>query len=408
MKIKFSVLSVVMLIVMGICLSPVAMTSANGDNTSIPERYPPSTGAALLGGVGGASSPQATEYLGSTTVYGWNSQNGPYYTIWNASNSTILPNITPFAGNGFIGAGVYLHGNSYMLDTANNLYQVDGATGTLLNTIVTTAPPNDEQWSGAAVNPLNGRVYASSTNITSSSICEFNLNTGVATSCDPIAGSPAHIALSFDGNGLAFGYDIVDDTFMTIDPDTGVTSNVVALPYDANFGQGLGYDPATGLLLNTAFNNGTFQAELWTIDTSNPLAPSFIFVDVLGSVDPGGLNQVTWVGTDNYTPDVFATTTPLNGTTPSPGDMIIWNSKFTNIDSSAINATRTVYLTRAGQPDIILKNPQIISLNGGETKGVKISFTVPLSAQTGQQFNIVSEVTANNVTHTSSVTYTVP
>lgn len=289
--------------------------------------YAPSAGAAPVDGVGVTTSGEGTSniLLGSM-VRAWNSQNGPYFTIFDLDTPATLPNIAAFPGTGaFIGAGEFVNGLSYMVDGSNNVFEVDDA-GTIQNQYTATAPPNGESYSGMALDPTDGMVYASSTSVASSSICVFNVTTGVATSCDPISGSPGHIALAIDGAGNAFGYDIVNDTFMQIDPNTGATSNVVALPFDANFGQGMGYDPATGLLYMLAFNNGAFQAELWTVNTSNPAAPVFSFIGVLGSSVPGGLNQLAWGGTDigpggcNPNDIPWLSVNPTNGTTAPSGD----------------------------------------------------------------------------------------
>lgn len=73
------------------------------------------------------------------------------------------------------------------------------------------------------------------------------------------------------------------------------------------------------LLYMLAFNNGTFQAELWTVDTSDPSAPVFAFVGTLGSSVPGGLNQLSWGGTDmcNSADIPWLSVSPTSGTTGS-------------------------------------------------------------------------------------------
>jgi hypothetical protein len=144
-----------------------------------------------------------------------------------------------------------------------------------------------------AVDPTTGAVYASSTNIATSSLFSIVPSTGVATLIGPLTGSPGNIAISFDGNGDLYGYDIVTDSMYSINKANGNTTNLGALPFDANFGQGMGYDPATDTVYLTAFNNGTFLAELYTYDTGTN---SYTYMGVLGSVVPGGLNQLSWLG----------------------------------------------------------------------------------------------------------------
>jgi len=232
-----------------------------------------------------------------STAYSWNSQNGPYYTIFDITIPEVLPNIAAFpAGGNFVGAGEWINGVVYMLDVANNLYVVDPATGTIMNTLPTTVPAGGETWSGMALDPTDGTVYASSTSVTTSSLFTMDVTTGTATLVGAITNSPGHIALAVDGAGDMWGYDIVNDSFMSIDKTTGAGTIVGPLGFDANFGQGMGWDSATDTLYMVAFNGGAFQAELRIVDRTTG---SSTVAGVLGATTPGGLNQLSWVGFEN-------------------------------------------------------------------------------------------------------------
>ena len=115
------------------------------------------------------SSPagQAPKFeLGATPAYSWNSQNGPYYTVFDLGTPDVLPNIAPFPGNGqFIGAGEFVDGLVYMVDVANTMWEMDPATGAILDTFTATAPAGGETWSGMALDPTSGTVYAGATRI---------------------------------------------------------------------------------------------------------------------------------------------------------------------------------------------------------------------------------------------------
>jgi hypothetical protein len=292
--------------------------------------YAPSALAAPMDGVAVATSGTGGYNPLGSMVRSWNSQNGPYFTIFDLATPDTLPNIAAFlAGGNFVGAGEFVNGLSYMVDVANNVYQVDD-TGTILNQYSATAPPGTETYAGMALDPTTGVVYASSTDVFTSSLLKMDVDTGDATVIGHVTGSPGLIAIAIDGSGNMFGYDLVTDSFMQIDKATGATSNAVPLPFDANFGQGMGYDPSTGLLYILGFNNGTFQAELWTVNTFNPAAPIFSFVDLLGSVVPTGLNQLTWGGTEISLPDFcepvdipWASADPTSGTTPVGSSSVV-------------------------------------------------------------------------------------
>ena len=273
------------------------------------------------------STPGATgleRILGPNTAYSWNSQNGPYYTVFDITDPANLPNITPFDPTGqFIGAGEYVDGLVYMVDVANNMWEVDPATGAILNTLVATAPPGGETYSGMALDPTSGVVYAGSTNVTTSSLFTIDVTTGTATLVGPITNCPGLIGLAIDGNGDLWGYDIVGDVLLSIDKTTGAGTIVGSIGFDANFGQGMGWHPATDTLYMAAFNGGTFQAELRSVDRATG---NTTLVGVLGSTTPGGLNQLSWLGLEiglgpcSAPSDLpWVSVNPASGTTPPGG-----------------------------------------------------------------------------------------
>jgi hypothetical protein len=196
----------------------------------------------------------------------------------------------------------------------------------------------------------------------------MDIATGNATLVGPVTGTPGLIAIAIDGSGNLFGFDLVTDSFVQIDKATGAASNVVPLPFDANFGQGMGYDPSTGLLYILGFNNGTFQGELWTADTTNPAAPIFNFVGVLGSAVPGGLNQLSWGGTeigpvDQCEPaDVpWASADPTSGTTPAGVSTVV----DVTFDSSGLPLgvyTGTLCIESNDPVDPVIRVPLVITV----------------------------------------------
>lgn len=284
--------------------------------------YAPAVGAIPAGSREPAAAGANGSELSGSLVRSWNS-NGSYFTIFDLDAPEILPNIAPLPAGDFIGAGEYVGGLSYMVDFTHTVYVVDDM-GAILNQYPATAPPAGQTYSGMALDPTDGTVYAASTSVSASTLFTFDVLTGNAVQIGPIIGAPATIAIAIDGAGNLFGYDIALDSFMQIDKTTGATSNMVFLPFDANFSQGLGYDPATGLLYILGVNNATLNGEMWTVDTSNPAAPVFSFVGFLGSTVPGGPSQLTWGGTEMDAGEPTPTPTATNPTpttaapTPTP------------------------------------------------------------------------------------------
>ena len=257
-------------------------------------RFPASTGMAPRGQQRSVPAVGPQQYpFGTTPAYSWNSQAGMYYTVFDLGAPEVLPNVAPFPSGGFIGAGEYVDGLVYMVDTLNTMWEVDPATGAILDTFTATAPPGGETYSGMALDPTSGTVYAGSTNITNSTLFTMDVTTGTATVVGSITNCPGLIALAIDGNGDLWGYDIVTDVFLSINKTTGAGTVIGPIGFDANFGQGMGYDPVSDTVYMAAFNGGAFQAELRSVDTATG---NTTLVGVLGSTDPGGLNQLSWLG----------------------------------------------------------------------------------------------------------------
>lgn len=217
-----------------------------------------------------------------------------FYTIFDIDVPAVLPNIGPMpATGGFIGAGEYVNGSVYMVDTTNVMWEVDPATGAILNTYTATPPGGGETYSGMAFDPTSDVVYAATTSCAASSLYTIDAPTGAATLVGPVTNGGCLIGIAVDGNGDLWGYDIIADVLLSIDKNTGAGTIVGSIGFDANFGQGMGWDPNTDTLYMAAFNSSAFQAELRTVDRNTG---NTALVGVLGSTTPGGLTQLPWLG----------------------------------------------------------------------------------------------------------------
>jgi len=276
----------------------------------------PSAGAVPVGAVSDrvpSSLPSAPFPIG-TLGYATETVNH-FHTSIGMSLPEVLPNLGAFdTGSNFPGAGEYVDGYVYVVDTANNLYKLDPETGAVLSTISITAPPVGETYSGMALDPTTDTVYASSTSVGASSLFSVDLPSGNATLIGPITGSNCNIAIAIDGNGQLYGYDICTDDFWSINKATGAGTLIGSIGFDANFGQGMDWDPVTDQIYLTAFNNGTFQAELRIADRATG---NTSLVGVLGESDPGGLCQVPWLGLFPDVPWVWEA--PISGVVPADG-----------------------------------------------------------------------------------------
>lgn len=88
-----------------------------------------------------------------------------------------------------------------------------------------------------------------------------------------------------------------DDNIYGVDALTGVVNLKGPAGFDANFGQGMAYDPVSDMILLTAFNNSTFDSELRSL---NPVTGA---TALIGTITPGDLDQFGYV--DWYDQDLL-------------------------------------------------------------------------------------------------------
>ena len=200
----------------------------------------------------------------ATIAYAHNSQGGatlsmpiPAGTPWTTLGSFTAPQFASSMVKG--GNGIY-----YLTDVTPILFQFNPASGSVTQLGAITGTAGD-QIQGISFNPEDGNYYlVSSTNFYSLNISTYAAQLIGSMS---IAGS-FFIDLAFDAAGVCYAYDITTDAAYTINPATGAATILGPLGYDANFGQGMSYDFETQTIYLSAFNNGTFTAQLRTMNPS--------------------------------------------------------------------------------------------------------------------------------------------
>ncbi len=189
-----------------------------------------------------------------------------------------------FAGNDF--STLYC----YDFNVPATLFAVD-VTSCSASAIGTANNGGAQSFSGMAWDPTTSTMYGSTTDIATSELVTVDLNTGASTSVGTMTDSPGNISIGIDNSGNMFGHDITTDSLHSIDKNTGASSLIGAVGFDANFAQGMDFDASDNTCYLFAFNNTSFQAELYTCDTGSGAAS---FVGVIGSSSPGGLQE--WTG----------------------------------------------------------------------------------------------------------------
>jgi len=208
----------------------------------------------------------------------------------NPVDLSSIEDFIPSPLNEFEGAGVVrmnpING-AYIVDNANTVWLRGIGTvnyskvGTLNNV------PTGESVTGLEYTST-GALYGVSTNGTNSStLLQINTTTWDAT----LIGNPniiLPINLGRDANDNLYTVGIDGDKFFRVNITTGIETELGDIGYDANFGQGMTYDPFTDKLLITAFNNDLFDSELREININTGFSTS------LGTIVPGTLMQFGW------------------------------------------------------------------------------------------------------------------
>ena len=234
----------------------------------------------------------------------------------------------------------------YVLDAnVNALTKVDIASGNV-TTIGPCTPYGGQSWTGIQVDKTADIMYGVSTDINESYIYQIDMTTGAATVIAP-TGIPGCIDIAIDGDGQMYGFDLVGDNSYKIDKETGTSTMLGSIGYDANYAQGMSWDPETDNIYLAAYNNASGTGELRILDrVSGNTEYVGTFggeIDALGfpgggsnwlSIDPksgivppGTTQEVTVTLDGNYIPpqkdytltgDITFTSNPNVGTTAVP------------------------------------------------------------------------------------------
>jgi subtilisin family serine protease len=202
---------------------------------------------------------------------------------------------------------------AYAVNERNQFVTIDTLTGaqTLLGTLV---PFGTEVWSGMALDPTDGTMYATSTNALTSSLYVIDVDVPSATRVGAML-FPSVVALAVDDDGAMFALDVIRDELVAVDKTTGAGTTIGSIGFDSNFGQGMAFDPASKQLYISAFNNFRFQSELRIADRTTGATD---VVGVLGGIDPGGLVQLGWLGIPGLGGVPWLRANPRRGVVP-PG-----------------------------------------------------------------------------------------
>ena len=177
--------------------------------------------------------------------------------------------------------------------TATTLYALDSGTlswGTvnLATGVFTSIGPSTPSgaghtlWSGLAIHPVTGAVYASAIAGTVNvpyGLYSINPATGTATLIGQDAASQGMIALAINCSGQLYGHDIVSDSIYSINPSNGAVTLIGPTGVNSNFAQAMDFDNTTNQLYAWTYQGGGANrygtinlatGALTTLSSSNP------------------------------------------------------------------------------------------------------------------------------------------
>lgn len=161
--------------------------------------------------------------------------------------------------------------NVYAIYADNTFAMITMSNGTV-HILGTSEPSDGLSWTGMAGDP-DGSLYACATDVNYSELYRIDVSDGTATRIGEIDNAPGIIAIAINALGEMYGYDIVNNTFLSINKYTGAGTVIGPLGFDANFGQGMDFDYESGICYLAAFNQSTGPelriADITTGATSN-------------------------------------------------------------------------------------------------------------------------------------------
>jgi len=233
-------------------------------------------------------------FYNSTTMSNAIPESGPrrYAAIENVGNtvsvidpedlSQIAP-IGPTNVSEFLGAGVVRLNGQEVLTVDNgggvHIRGINSNISTQVGTITGLAP--DQSVTG--LERRLDQIYALSTNGMGTTFLSLlnEFNDWEAIPRPNPTGQVVGIALGRDEDNNFYSYDIDTDLLSQIDFSTGEGTVVGSIGFDANFAQGMTFDPLENKLLMTAFNNSIFDSELREVNINTGFTTS------LGTIVPG-------------------------------------------------------------------------------------------------------------------------
>ena len=154
----------------------------------------------------------------------------------------------------------------YVITNADKAFHSISTDGEITTFGLSQPQTAAETWTELASDPTDGTLYGSTSDGTASYLYTLDPTDGSATRIATIEGLQIVIGIAVDDIGRMYALEIATDELYEIDPETGETTLIGPVGFNANFAQGMDYDLATGRLYLAAYSDAA-GGELRIADT---------------------------------------------------------------------------------------------------------------------------------------------
>ncbi len=207
-------------------------------------------------------SKSSTGSIGYGFDIGWTDA----FFTFNTNNPSVTNPIN-YSGVGILGAtfDAMRSDSIYTIDNENYLRKKAVANGG--TTIIGICNPisSNHTWTGISVDKFSNVMYGVSSDGNNSYLYTINMQTAETTVIGP-TGIPTCIDIAIDGGGQMYGYDIAGDNSYKINKETGESVLLGSIGFNANYAEGMGWDPVTDVVYLAGYNYNTGYAELRALD----------------------------------------------------------------------------------------------------------------------------------------------
>jgi len=279
-------------------------------------------------------------------AYGFDALGNQFLKFWlNAPATTIIQG----ALSGDYYCGDFAEGGTfYAIDNATyNFVSIDSANG-VATTIGTSTPQAGHTWTGMSYDAITGTMWGASTDGATSAIYTIDLTTGATTLVTTTTVTPLLIDIAVQPtSGILYLHDLGDNIY-TYDPVSGAITLVGPTGFDANYAQGMDFNPETGELFLAAYNGTISAAELRLVNLTSGNTT------LIGPIGAGSGVELCAFGIAGVTGDDLDPKPPTNFTAYSdettPTSMLLtWTDPTEYVNGNPLT-NFTIEIERDGAP----------------------------------------------------------